>query len=239
VGLEKCEGDIVAMIDDDAVATPDWLAKHLSQYADGEVGAVGGGARNYSADGTPFPIQRPTEIGRICWSGRLIGNMFDHPAEYRAKGTVEVDHLVGYNLSFRRCALDRFEPAMRGYAQFFEAEACQQIRSRGYRVLFDYDNPVEHYPTNTMYDGRRTGDPTMKIYAPAYNHAFLLSKHTRGWLRGVRLAHLMIRGSVAMPGLLTMPVAVKRHGDPIREAVLLGGSLKAKWEGWRDGRRAQ
>ena len=66
-----------------------------------------------------------------------------------------VDHLVGYNMSLRRAAFDRFEEALRPYWQMFELDACLQVRRRGFRVMFDFGNVVEHHPTNTAYVGGR------------------------------------------------------------------------------------
>ena len=236
--LAVARGDVVLLIDDDAVAPPDWVARHLAHYADPSVGAVGGPAVNHREDGTPFPVRAAGPQGRLSWCGRAIGNMFDHPAEWRARAPVEVDHLVGFNLSLRRAAFDRFEEALRRYWQMFELNACQQVRARGLRVLFDYGIVVAHHPTNRVYAAGREGDLAVKVESAAFNHAFVLAKWSAGPRALARLAYLLAVGSVSAPGLLAWPVAVRRFGAPRRELTVLARSMASHVAGWRAGRRA-
>src|SRR6266566_3529621 len=108
VALDAASGDVIALIDDDALAPRDWLARHLAHYSDPTVGAVGGPAVNYHPDGARFPQRAIEPVGKLSWTGRTIGNMFDHVEQWRQRAPIEVDHLVGYNMSLRRSAFDRF-----------------------------------------------------------------------------------------------------------------------------------
>src|SRR5215471_8388425 len=47
VALSAATGDVILLIDDDAVPGPEWVARHLAHYADPTVGAVGGPADNF------------------------------------------------------------------------------------------------------------------------------------------------------------------------------------------------
>jgi len=238
LALSSATGEVVFLIDDDAVAPNDWIERHLVHYADPTVGAVGGPANNYTPDGSRFPRHAVESIGKLRWFGKCDGNMYDHPDEWKARDIREVDHLVGYNFSFRRSALDRFDDRLRPYWQKFELDACLQIKQRGFRVLFDFGNCVDHHPTNIAFDGGRNSHLELRNYNPAYNEAYVLSKHTRGFLRPVRLGYLLGIGNVATPGLVGFAVAVGRFREPRREATIFARCVVAKLQGWIAGRRA-
>ena len=235
VALDAAAGEVILLIDDDALAPPDWVKRHLAHYADGRIGAVGGPAINHRPDGSPFPSRSAEPLGRLTWYGKTIGNMYDHPAEWRCRPPIEVDHLVGYNLSLRRSAFDRFEDGLQPYWQLFELDACLQVRRGGHRVLFDFANVVEHHPTNPAYAGGRDGDLQIKIYNAAYNSAFVLAKHSPALLRLVRLKYLLGVGSVGRPGLLACGVAAARFGHPGRELRILLRTWRHHLKGWQDG----
>ena len=240
LALEATRGDLVLLIDDDAIAPVDWVARHVERHRDPQVGAVGGPARNHFPDGTPYPIRENEPIGRLnCW-GRVIGNMYDHPDTWRDRPPRLVDHLVGYNLSLKRTAFDRFEERLKPYWQLFELEVCLQVRARGLRVLFDFGNVVRHHPTNPTYAPGRNGDLNIKVVNPAYNLAFILAKHTQHpfdllrricWTFGV--------GTSSEPGVLALPWSIRRHGHPWTEMRLAARIARARWEGWRAGRAAR
>ena len=237
-GLESAKGEIIVLIDDDAVAPDNWLANHLRHYHDKTTGAVGGPALNHNPSGQRFPIQRVREMGKLKWYGKFVGHLSDSILNDRNQSVVKVDGLAGNNMSFRRLALQQFDENMHDYWQLFELEACQQVRLRGLRVLFDLDNPVRHYPAsqNKVYDTTREGNQTQKFFNAAYNHAYILSKYTEGVLRAVRLFYLIAISSIPLPGPIKFPLAVWRYGHPVRELQIMIGTLKAHWEGWQDGK---
>lgn len=237
--LSASTGEIVLLIDDDAIPPPDWVERHRAHYDDPTVGAVGGPAVNFRPDGTTLPRRAAEPTGRLTWFGQTVGNMHDHIPEWRTRPPREVDHLVGYNMSLRRAAFDRFEAGLKPYWQFFEGDACLQVKARGYRVLFDFANVVEHHPTNATYAHGREGDLRLKVYHGAYNQAFVLAKHTPAPLRPVRLLYLLGVGAVNMPGLLSFFVALRRHGHPRRELGILGRTWGYNLAGWRAGARAR
>ena len=231
--LDAASGEVVLLLDDDSVAPPDWVGRHLAHYADPTVGAVGGPADNfwqgaYLADRTAEPV------GTIAWYGRRHGNMYDHPPDWRhgPRGRRSPRRLQ-HEPPPRR--VDRFESALKPYWQSFEMDACLQVKARGYRVVFDFANVVEHRPNNTAYDGKREGDLAIKVDNAAYNAAFVLAKHTPPGLRPWRLLYLLGVGSTATPGLVAYPMAVRRFGGPLRELGVLGRAMKNHLAGWRAG----
>lgn len=97
IGFAATRGDIIAFVDDDAYAEPDWLENLLLPYADASVVGVGGRALN-GIDGEE--TRGLGDIGRLLADGRLTGNFAADTGR-----VIEVDHLLGANMSFRRSAL--------------------------------------------------------------------------------------------------------------------------------------
>jgi glycosyltransferase involved in cell wall biosynthesis len=239
LALLRSNGDIVLMIDDDAVAPAGWIQRHLSFYNDPRIGVVGGSADQYHPDGSRFQLRDREPIGRITRCGRMLGNMFDQIPGWRRRAPMEVDHTVGYNMSLRRSAFECFDERLLPYWQMFEADACLQAKARGFGVIFDFDNPVKHYPTNTAYVGGRNGDLRVKVFHSAFNKAFVLSKHTsNASLRALRIMYIVAVGSSSEPGLLSFLVLVRRHGNIRREVSILLQSISYSWRGWKAGKKA-
>jgi GT2 family glycosyltransferase len=238
LALDCATGEIILLIDDDAIAPPDWVERHLAHYDDPTVGAVGGPANNHDGQGHRFPTHAVEPIGVITWYGRIIGNMYDQPPEWRSRPPRDVDHLVGYNMSLRRSAIDGFEPALKRYWQLFEADACLQVRARGYRVRFDPAIVVEHRPAvSTAYTEDRSGDLATTVANASYNLGFVLSKHTPAPLQWVRWLYLLGVGTTWLPGPLLLPWSIRRYGRPAREWAVARMAWVHKQAGWRAGRR--
>jgi glycosyltransferase involved in cell wall biosynthesis len=234
-GMRAVTGDIILRIDDDALAPPDWIVRHLSYYDDASVGAVGGPYDNFHPDGTPFPKRSKQPVGKLTWYGKAFGNMFDHDQAWRLRRPQAVDHLIGANLSLRRGVFDGYDTQLRPYWQLNELDICLQVRSHGYRAIFDFANVVSHYPSGEAATPGRDGDLEIKIYNGAYNHAYILSKYSPWYLRPARLFHLLAVGMVSAPGALAFVEAVRRYGQPTREAAILAETWRHHLAGWRDG----
>ncbi|WP_409472998.1 glycosyltransferase family 2 protein [Streptomyces sp. HC307] len=94
-GIAASRGDVIAFLDDDAVAERDWLRHFASSYADPRVMAVGGRTEPIWASGRR-PAWFPAEFD---W---VVG------CTYRGlpRGLVQVRNVLGGNASFRRSAFD-------------------------------------------------------------------------------------------------------------------------------------
>lgn len=236
--LRHSKEEIVLLIDDDSRAPADWIKKHLAFYQDISIGAVGGPIDNYRLDGSLFLKRADEPVLKLAWTGKVFGNAHDQVSAWRRRPPVDVDHLIGSNMSFRREAVTEFEGRLKPYWQQFELDACLQIKARGYRIVFDFSNVVEHHPTtNTAYVPDREGDLRIKVYNPSFNHAFILSKHSAGITRWVRLCYMLAVGSVQNPGVAACMISMGRYGRPFREIGILVKTLRMFIAGWRDGRR--
>ncbi len=132
-------GDVLAFVDDDAFAEPDWLARLLPFFEDPSVGGVGG----RQIRDQPGELEEGIDaIGRLEDDGTLTGNFAADPGR-----PMEVDHLLGANMSFRRAALDRIGGIRDGYGGTCireETDLCLQVAHEGYRLIYTPDAVVEH-----------------------------------------------------------------------------------------------
>jgi glycosyltransferase involved in cell wall biosynthesis/GT2 family glycosyltransferase len=140
-GLAACSGEIVAFLDDDAVAAPDWLERLAKAYADPGVLGVGGVVRPVWLAGRPswFPVEFDWVVG--CTHSGM-------PRE-----ASPVRNLVGANMSFRRDVLIevggfRHELGRIGAipAGCEETDLCIRIGERRPEcvILYDPDAVVDH-----------------------------------------------------------------------------------------------
>jgi O-antigen biosynthesis protein len=108
-GVASSEGDIVAFLDDDARAEPDWLARLLPHYADPDVLGVGG--RVAPDWGGPRPGHIPREFDWVV--GCSYVGLPAHASPVR--------NMIGANMSIRRAVFD----AVGGFAH-----GLGRVRSR-------------------------------------------------------------------------------------------------------------
>lgn len=167
IGVADVEEDVVAFIDDDAYAEPEWLENLLRQYEDERVAAVGGRARN----GQPGEEQEGIgRIGRLLPDGRLTGYF---AADSGAP--VEVDHLLGANMSVRMSAVRE----LGGIRDFYpgtclreETDIALRMRRAGMTIMYTPDAVVRHVAGE--YARGRRFDARYRYYGTR-NHVVLLA----------------------------------------------------------------
>jgi len=140
-GMASSTGDIIAFIDDDSMVYPTWLQAMVDAYKDETIGAVGGRITRWPEPycdqdaGSPILLVKP--------SGVSVAKGFDLVSE----ATVDVDHLVGCNMSFRRKALQEvgdFDPnyTLTNYRE--ETDLFIRLKKAGWRILFVPAVAVKH-----------------------------------------------------------------------------------------------
>jgi glucosyl-dolichyl phosphate glucuronosyltransferase len=90
---EIASGEVLAFIDDDASAAPDWLEQLIAPYSDPCVAAVGG---------APLPV---FEEQRPRWFPHEFDWVFGCSYGGLPSARAQLAHLIGANMSVRRCAL--------------------------------------------------------------------------------------------------------------------------------------
>ncbi|KQX89918.1 glycosyltransferase family 2 protein [Streptomyces clavifer] len=168
-GIAAARGEIVAFLDDDAVAERDWLRHFDGNYGDPDVMAVGGRTLPSWASGIR-PVWFPEEFD---W---VVG------CTYRGlpPGRVRVRNVLGGNASFRRAAFD----ASGGFAIGIgrdggrrplggeEAELCIRLaRALPRAVLLTDDRAVIHHKVPAVRE--RFGYFRTRTYAEGLSKALV------------------------------------------------------------------
>ena len=141
-GVAECTGEVVAFLDDDAAATPNWIERLGAAYADPNVLGAGGAVRPNWATARPgwFPPEFDWVVG--CTHSGM-------PRQLAA-----VRNLVGANMSFRREALleaggFRHELGRIGKIPAGAEETDLSIRvgqqNPGCEILYDPEAAVDHF----------------------------------------------------------------------------------------------
>ena len=153
--LEYVSGDVVALIDDDAVADPHWIEELVGVYERRDAIAVGGRMVADWVAGKPEFL--PAEF---YWLIGVTYKGFAEPGE-------EVRNTFGSNISFKRSVLEElggFEPAVGRQGdnklQAHETEFCARMqREYGQGVIYNPNAIVKHkvfdFRTNKQWLGKR------------------------------------------------------------------------------------
>ncbi len=135
-GVSLALGEIIAIMDDDCVASEDWLVMLVSAYTNA-VGGVGGRILDWRG----ASLNTAKIVGKVLDDGRTTAN-FDSGGNLR-----EVDYIKGGNMSFRKNLLQEaglFDSNYLGDGFNFEPDICLRIKRRGARILYEPGAVVWH-----------------------------------------------------------------------------------------------
>lgn len=225
-GLEAVTGDVVALIDDDAIAMPDWLHRIAQHYQDPSVGAVGGPTIPY-INRQPQIQHQTGPCLKKTWYGAHRGH-----TERIPDGLKRVSSLRGCNMSFRRSLVERIDPALLPYWRRFEDDITLSIGRKGYQVLLDPYIQVYHHTAPVKEGQSRESDPT-SIYGSHHNNTYVMLKHAPAWQRPIFLAFTFLVGDAFQPGVaryLAKGMVRRQPGQCVRE---LRWALQGKVAGVR------
>ncbi|MBM4269308.1 MAG: glycosyltransferase [Deltaproteobacteria bacterium] len=139
LGIATSAGEIVAFIDDDAVADPLWLKALAKAYDDPRVGGAGGVAIGPGGDHLQFAN------GIISRSGTVVP-LQSEPDDRNDPDGPWYNTLMGTNSSFRRSALEAIGGFDENYEYYHdEADVCVRLIQAGHRVA--------HVPAATVWHG--------------------------------------------------------------------------------------
>ncbi len=129
-GLRAATGEIIAYIDADARADPDWLMYLARTYEEQDVAGVGGP--------NPVPPEDP-------WVAQCVYRSPGGPTQVMLTDDT-AEHIPGCNMSFRRAALEDIG----GFDEQFttaadDVDVCWRLIDRGYRLGFNPSALVWHH----------------------------------------------------------------------------------------------
>lgn len=199
-GLEHVSADVVAFTDDDAAPRADWLHRIEARFAsDSTLGGLGG--RDWIYQHGALEDGSEEVVGKISWFGRAVGNHHLGTGMPR-----EVDTLKGVNMSFRTAALRgiRFDGRLRGSGAQVgnELGVSLAVKKRGWRLIYDPQLAVDHFPSVRHDEDRRNTFSTVAIRNAAFNESLLLSEYLAPPRDVLFLVWALLVGTRAAPGFL-------------------------------------
>lgn len=129
LGIDYSAGDIVAFIDDDAIAEYNWVRDILLAYTDDKVGGVGGLVYDYTGVHLQYKYSSCDRLGDTDF---YIMPPFDR---YNTPNCEKFLYLQGTNCSFRRSCLEEiggFDEEFEYYLD--EVDVCMRIIDKGYSI---------------------------------------------------------------------------------------------------------
>jgi len=139
-GVALASGEVVAIVNNDCVLAPDWLAEGLAVLADAGVGIVGGAEYRWDEENPAFSLDnglhsRTLVDPELGFSRRLAG-----PAPSGDVTTLDGSNLLVRTALFRE--LGGFEPSF--FAYYEDLDLCARCWAVGARVRFSAEMAVWH-----------------------------------------------------------------------------------------------
>ena len=228
--LAECRGDIIALTDDDTEPHADWIERISMGFDDAQIGGVGG--RDWQ---TKERTDR-SDVGRVQWFGRVIGNHHLGAGPARA-----VDVLKGANAAYRAPLLRAvgFDTRLLGTGaqMFWELALCLPLRRAGWTLVFDPKIAVDHHIAPRHGDDQRHRG--LFAFAPqrdaVHNETLVLLEYQHGFSRLAFVAWAWLVGTRTEPGLAQLPRLLllgDRTAIARWRATLAGRMLG--WHAWRE-----
>ena len=130
MGIKAAKGEIIAFIDSDCVASPDWLEKIEDAHRRFAVAAIGGSVR---------PANPPQDI--VGWAG-YIAEFREFLPELPER---EVKHIPTCNISYKRRVFEQYGGFKGEYYPQEDLVFNHELREKGEKIVFMPGIQVKHY----------------------------------------------------------------------------------------------
>jgi GT2 family glycosyltransferase len=216
-GRAAARGALLCFVDDDAVPAPDWVARIVAWFAaDDAIGAVGG--RDVVHHGDVIDGGPATRVGHVSWWGRITGR------HHRESTVQDVQFLKGANMAYRAVALRPFDERLWGTgAQVCnDLEASLSVHRRGWRLVYDPDVRVDHFPAHRWDEDQRGARTLEAERAEQHNELYALLRNVPLWQAPLVIGYRVLVGYRRAPGVMffLVDVARAREVSPARRREL-------------------
>lgn len=141
IGICGAAGEIIAFMDDDAVADPRWLERLVLPYEDPSVAAVGGFVHDHTGYGYQCWYNIVDRFGRVT---TLTDRHIDMQA-HNAPNNPTVLSTIGTNTSFRASALRAIGGFDEAYVYYLdETDVCLRLMDAGWQIRIVPDALIYH-----------------------------------------------------------------------------------------------
>jgi glycosyltransferase involved in cell wall biosynthesis len=151
LGIGHAKGDLIAFLDSDCVAAPDWLEKISAAHQSGYRVAGGAVCNGNKPDSS------------VAWAGYLAEFREFIPEQPRR----EVSHIPSCNISYRRTIFEKYGSFSRIYYPQEDLVFNSNLRKWGEAILFDPAIRVSHHHRTRLNDflghQQRIGSITARV----------------------------------------------------------------------------
>jgi GT2 family glycosyltransferase len=147
VGIRATTGDIVALLNQDTVVSPNWLAALVSTFGDPEVGVAG--CKSLYPDRQTIQ-HAGGKIGSADAYTLHFGQGEKDEGQYDSLG--EVEYVTGAAMAIHRRVLDKIGLLDEGiYPAFYEdLDYCERARRAGFRIVYQPQAVLIHHETTSL-----------------------------------------------------------------------------------------
>jgi glycogen synthase len=139
IGIAASAGDLVAFIDDDALAEPEWLVQLARGYDGKKIGATGGKVFDHTGYNFQYQYSTADRMGNAQWQ------LTEPNPELNSPGSFRFPYLQGTNTSFRRSSLLEIGGFDEEYEFYLdETDVCLRMIDAGFIIRQLPDAFVHH-----------------------------------------------------------------------------------------------
>lgn len=206
--------DLVTFMDDDAIASKNWV-KDIKTFFQTHPEAAGVGGPDFIvAQPWTYENVHVDVVGKITYLGKVIGNH-----HHRSTGIKEVDVLKGVNMSFRKKYLTLLDERLqgtdpaKGNGVFWELDLCLEIGKMGGQLFFDPTLLIQHDSDHSHFIHHHV------ISSTSHNMTLVMMKHLPVGRKLAFLLYSFFIGNNNIKGLVKTAVEVikRKNLSPFRE----------------------
>lgn len=129
IGIALSAGEIIAFIDDDGLAEPEWLRDLAQAFCDQTVGGAGGIVYDHTGTKPQYLYSSANRLGQADWARQSPANEFNFPLSFN------IPYVQGTNSAFRRQALLAIGGFDEEYEYYLdETDVCCRLVDAGFLI---------------------------------------------------------------------------------------------------------